>query len=78
MPEVSYIQITVGLPRSLDSLESQISLVNSFDCEKFLKLNIHKYENVQFSQSNRVNSTPQCVVDGSLHPVQAVAKCLGY
>ena len=68
------MQMTLGLLHPAKTLESQISLVNNFEQENFLKQSNQKCEIVQFSQSSRVNSAPQYVVDGSLLPVRAMAK----
>lgn len=53
----------------------QVSLVNDFANDNFLKLNIEKCEIVVFSRSNRQLEIPYCEVDGS---VNTSAKCLDY
>ena len=67
-----------SLATSSDSLKLQVSLVNNFARENFLKLNIQKCEIIQFSNSSTCGGAPQCAVDGSVLPVRTEAKCLGY
>ena len=66
------------LASSLDSLEKQVSIVDKFANENFLKLNIQKCEIVPFSLSSKPDPVPHCEVDGAVVPVSSEAKCLGY
>ena len=66
------------LSTSPDSLNMQVTLVNNFANENFLKLNIQKCEVVLFSRSLHQGNDPMCEIDGSLLPVSRSGKCLGY
>ena len=61
---------------SPESMEDQVSLVNSFARENYLHLNIDKCEIVSFSQSNRPGQQPHCEVNGAVIPVRSEANVL--
>ena len=66
------------LTSSIDSQEAQVSILQDFAKENFLKLNIQKCEILSFSRDASSGGIPQCEVDNSVLPVLLAAKCLGY
>ena len=63
---------------SPNSVEDQVTMVNTFARENFLQLNINKCEIVPFSHSNKSGQQPHCEVNCAVIPVRSEAKCLGY
>ena len=63
---------------SPESVEDQVTMVNTFVGENFLQLSINKREIVPFSHSNKSGKQPHCEVNGAVIPVRSEAKCLGY
>ena len=61
-----------------ESLEDQVTMMNTFASENFLSLNINKCEIVPFSHSKKSGQQPHCEVNGAAIPVRSEAKCLGY
>ena len=63
---------------SPNSVEDQVTMVNTFARENFLQLNINKCEIVPFSHSNKSGQQSHCEVNCAVIPVRSEAKCLGY
>jgi len=63
---------------SPESLEDQVTMVNTFASENLLRLNINKCEIVPLSHSKKSGQQPHCEVNGAVIPVRLEAKCFGY